>query len=129
MSTPPLADAGAISGTVDDAGSNALNDVEVEVFATGSQNGGAEYSGYSEPDGTYSVLGIPTGTYNVCFNPYEATGGSSITGYLDQCYNDVSWNGDTFSPGGTSVPVSPGATTTGVERLPHGGWRHFRCSR
>ena len=109
-----LADGGAISGTVDDVGSTALNDVEVEVFGTGSQVNGIEYSAFSQPDGTYSVLGIAAGTYNVCFNPYQATGGSSTTGYLDQCYNDVSWNGETFNPGGTSVPVSAGTKTTGV---------------
>ena len=124
-----LADGGAISGTVDDTGSNALNDVEVEVFGIGSQNVGTEYSGYSEPDGTYSVLGIPTGTYNVCFNPYQATGGSSTTGYLDQCYNDVSWNGNSLSPGGTSVPVSAGTTTSGVDGVPHSGRGHFRYGR
>ena len=113
-----LANAGAISGTVIDAGSTALNDVEVEVFGTGSQDEGTEVdSAYSQPNGTYSVVGIPSGTYDVCFDPFEATGGSSTTGYLDQCYNDVSWNGLTFggATGATSVPVTAGTKTSGVD--------------
>ena len=122
--------AGAISGTVDDSGSNALNDVEVEVFSTGSQNEETEVgSAYTQPNGTYSVVGLPSGTYDVCFDPFEATGGSSTTGYLGQCYDDVRlerthlrrrhWSNDCAGRRGVEAAQSCGQAALGAAgRIP-----------
>ena len=110
-----LATAGAISGTVDDASSHPLDGVAVEVYSTsGSSVGGATTTA---ANGTYSVIGLATGSYDVCFavSTYEEpTGGSSTTGYLDQCYKNVNWNGTSTPSGATAVPVTAGSTTSGV---------------
>jgi hypothetical protein len=109
-----LASAGAITGTVDDTHSNGLNDVEVEVFGSG---GTETATAFTQSGGSYSVIGLPTGTYDVCFAPFGATGGSSTTGYLAQCYKNVSWGGSTVTipTGATSVPVTAGSTHSGVD--------------
>ena len=43
-------------------------------------------------DGTYSISGLSAGTYDVCFSGAYASG-SSTTGYGNQCYNGVTWDG------------------------------------
>ena len=85
-----LASSAAITGTVTDTSSDPISDVEVEVLT--SSGGSVGYS-FTGSDGTYSVTGLSSGTYDVCFSPTYATGGASATGYQNQCYNDVSWMG------------------------------------
>ena len=109
-----LATAGGVTGTVDDASSHPLDGVNVEIYSASGSYGGAATTG---PSGTYSVPGLMTGTYDVCFlasTASEPTGGSSTTGYLDQCYNDVSWNGTTSPSGTTAVQVVAGSNTSGI---------------
>ena len=109
-----LATAGGVTGTVDDASSHPLDGVNVEIFSPGGSYAGAATTG---PSGTYSVPGLMTGTYDVCFlasTASEPTGGSSTTGYLDQCYNDVSWNGTSSPSGTTAVEVEAGSNTVGI---------------
>ena len=110
-----LNSAGAVSGTVVDSGSNPLDGVPVEVLSSSGTSVGYSDTG---ADGTYSVAGLPAGTYDVCFSvsAYNVpTGGTSTTGYLAQCYNDVSWNGNTSDlAGATAVQVSAGSTTSDI---------------
>ena len=109
-----LAAAGAISGTVDDASSHPLDGVTVEVYSAGGSYVGGATTG---SNGVYSVPGLTTGTYDVCFftsTGSEPTGGSSSTGYLDQCYQNESWNGETVPSGTTAVQVTTGSATGGI---------------
>ena len=88
---------GGVAGTVTDAGAHPLGSVSVDVYtAAGSQVGFA----LTGSDGTYTVTGLATGSYDVCFTGSFATGGTSTTGYLDQCYDGVAWDGNSYaSPG------------------------------
>ena len=109
-----LAAAGAISGTVDDAGSHTLDGVGVDVYSASGTLVGDTTTG---SNGTYSVIGLTTGTYDVCFSTSsygEPTGGSSTTGYLDQCYNNITWNGNSSPSGATAVQVTAGSSKNGV---------------
>ena len=80
-------------------------------------------------NGTYTLQGLSAGTYDVCFatstyfNPNGVTGGSSTTGYGNQCYNDVTWDGSASDiSGATAVHVTAGATTSSINAaLPNGG--------
>ena len=109
-----LAIGGAISGTVTDGSDHPLGGVEVDVYGAGDTPVGTGTE--TGADGTYTVPGLPTGTYDVCFDASVATGGTSTTGYGDQCYDDVAWGGGGVSaPGATGVAVSAGSTRSGVD--------------
>jgi len=109
----PLSAGGAVSGTVDGVGGHPLGGVEVEV---GDSEDGSLGLATTSADGTYTVTGLATGTYDVCFDASSATGGPSATGYTDQCWDDVAWDGGSSgNPTGTSVAVAVGSTTTGID--------------
>jgi len=109
------AGAGAVSGTVTDAGGthHGLAGVTVDVW---SESNGDSGSATTAADGTYFVTALSSATdYSVCFSDYQyapgATGGSSdATGYIDQCWR----NQPNTSSGTTPVTVTVGATTTGI---------------
>jgi hypothetical protein len=104
-----LAGAGALSGTVTDAGgSQGLATVYVDVISSSTGSGGGAITA---ADGSYTVAGLPAGTdYQVCFSGSGATGGSSAaTGYVDECYDNQPTSG---TP--TPVAVTTGATRTGT---------------
>jgi hypothetical protein len=103
-----LAAAGAVSGTVTDAGLHALAGVRVNVSSPSTH---ADEDGITGADGSWSVPGLPAGAdYEVCFTAAGATGGSSDAfGYVDQCYdNQPTWNTATL------VTVTLGATKGGI---------------
>jgi len=84
-----LAAAGAISGTVTDAGGvhDGLESVLVRVHSVTTGTYGLAYT---EADGTYAVEGLLAGSdYEVCFDTAQARGGSS-DGYAGQCLDSVS---------------------------------------
>ncbi len=105
-----LALAGAISGTVTQAGTGApLADVGLSV----SSDSVSDYGyGYTRPDGTYTVAGLdPATDYTVCFDSSGATGGSSdATGYVGQC-----WHNQPSTGTPTPVTVTSGGTTSGID--------------
>ena len=108
-----LKTAGAISGTVTAAtGGSPLTGVSVEVLDTAGN-----YLSYASTDanGQYEAVGLATSAsgYYVCFDPSYATGGSAPNGYLDQCYNNVAWDGSTVPTAAAKVPVTTGATSSG----------------
>jgi hypothetical protein len=111
-----LTDDGGISGTVTAAsGGGDVSSVTVDIY---DSTGNTVTSTTTASDGTYTVIGLtPSATgYTVCFDASFATGGSSTTGYASQCYNDVPWAGGftTLPSGTTAVPVSAGATASGI---------------
>ncbi|MEP7369636.1 MAG: hypothetical protein ABI662_08275 [Dermatophilaceae bacterium] len=105
-----LADAGAISGRVTDAGATpaGLQDVFVMVYSASTATSAAAVTSLN---GSYSVVGLPAGAdYEVCFDAGGAIGGASdATGYVDQCYNNQPTTG---AP--NPVAVTVGATKSGI---------------
>jgi hypothetical protein len=83
-----------------------------------SSNPASGGSATTNPDGTYTVTGVPAGTdYQVCFDGSSATGGSSdASGYVGQCYNNQPRNGTR-----TPVTVTAGATTPAINAALAGG--------
>ncbi|HST47740.1 carboxypeptidase regulatory-like domain-containing protein [Jatrophihabitans sp.] len=100
--------AGAISGRVTDSANRAISDVSVSVYDLDDPS---QYSSgaVTRSDGSYTVTGLPAGSYQVCFSSQGATG-ASTTGYLDECYDDQPpYNS------GTPVPVTLGHTSSGID--------------
>ena len=88
-----------ISGTVSAAvGSAPLGDIDVTLLNYG---GNEVASATTAADGSYSMNGIPPGTYVLDFDP------SNGTNYIEQFYNDV-------GPNGVPTPVSLTAGATRV---------------
>jgi len=77
--------------------------------------------GITAADGSYTVAGmIPASAgYTVCFEaPSFVTGGPSNTGYQNQCYKSISWNGVSPPSVGTMpVRLTAGSTTTGIDAI------------
>jgi hypothetical protein len=107
---------GGISGTVTaTTGGGALGSVKVHVF---DSNGIPVANASTSNSGTYNVIGLTPSSagYSVCFGASGATGGSSTTGYLSQCYNGVAWADNGFPPAGTTaVQVSAGQVASGID--------------
>jgi Carboxypeptidase regulatory-like domain len=107
--------AGGISGTVTAAAGGArLSGVRVRVY---SGSGDGEGSAVTGADGTYRVTRLAPAApgYRVCFDASDVAGGSSITGYLSQCYRNVPWAGGSPAPGAAPVPVTAGRLTPAVD--------------
>ncbi len=97
---------GKISGTVTDAATGApVSDCDVEVVdSTGEYLTGS----YTNSNGTYTISGVPTGSYYVEFIPlYDTAPGGKE--YALQYWKDA----DTLVQG-TPVAVTAGAATTGI---------------
>ena len=95
---------GAIFGTVIVAGGAALSGICV----TASQNGGGAGFGSTATasDGTYSIAGLPAGSYSVEFS----TGCGNSGNYLTQWYNN-----ETSSGSSDPVTVTAGSTTASID--------------
>ncbi len=104
-SAPPPA-TGAISGLVTDSGGHTLAGVEVTVF---DSSGNFVNSGQTGSAGTYTISGLPTGSYKAGFFP---TGN-----YLPQYYNGAS-----SLTSATAVSVAAPNTTPNINaKLATGG--------
>ena len=105
-----LATGGTIAGTITDAVSgHVVGGVEVEAISSG---GGSSGYHVSASDGTYRIGGLSAGSYKVEFVPYT----SSNSAYTTQYYNGV-----TSLASATSVSVSLGQTTSGINATLSGG--------
>jgi hypothetical protein len=105
-----LTGAGTFTGTVTDAaGTNqGLGGVEVHYFSPSTGTAGDTWT---SDDGSYTAIGVAAGTdYQVCFNAAYALGGSSATGYVDQCWQNQPTTG---TP--TPVTVTAGASVAGID--------------
>lgn len=89
---------GSISGYVRQFGLLPLHTVRVDAL----QNGASSSATYTATNGRYLITGLPAGSYQVCFDGSQATGGTSSTKhYGSTCRAAL-------------VTVRTGVTTTGV---------------
>lgn len=73
-------------------------------------------------DGTFLLSGLPADDYLVCFDPADATGGTSSTGYRDTCWKDVDSTDGTSSDQLTYLAVQDGGVVADiVQALPSTG--------
>jgi hypothetical protein len=108
---------GAIAGAVTDASGQPLANATVSVMSASAQLvGGGAVTG---ADGTYSVLGLPAGSYYVCFSGPQPPPPTAPGGYLTQCYNtykNVNWDGPSGNANGaTALTVTLGQAITGID--------------
>ncbi|MCL4446174.1 MAG: carboxypeptidase-like regulatory domain-containing protein, partial [Actinobacteria bacterium] len=98
----PHVTGGTITGTVTDSSGTGLSGICVDATPSGGGSGAFSSTGSG---GTYSVTGLPTGSYTV-----EFTGNCGTTGsYLNQWYNGASTSG-----AATPVSVTSGSTTSSI---------------
>ncbi|MFW5471882.1 beta strand repeat-containing protein [Knoellia sp. CPCC 206450] len=98
-----LAAGGAVTGKVTDT-TTGLPLAGVSVQISGPSFGFATTSA----TGTWTVRGLETGTYEVCFDDFGNVTGGAANGYLGECWNDQPQGS------GTEVAVTAGATKTGI---------------
>lgn len=80
-----LLDAGGVRGVVTDPAGAPL--AGVRVSASDSWYG--DFAAVTGDDGSYSLRGLPArSSYTVCFDAASASGGSSASGYVSECYDD-----------------------------------------
>ncbi|MDQ0866456.1 hypothetical protein QF036_004037 [Arthrobacter globiformis] len=96
-----LVKGGVISGKITAPAGTRLTASEVVATKTGTIDDSAVY-GYVNPDGTYSIVGLETGTYKLRF-----LGGQSGAEDL--------WYGGTTAATAKSVAVTAGQTVTGAD--------------
>jgi hypothetical protein len=96
---------GSITGTVTVSGTqNGIQGINVGLF---DQNGmwvplnGNVMTG---ADGSYTIGGLVSGTYKVCFN-------AGSTSYIAKCYDNLAWDPWNATP----IQVTAGAATAGVD--------------
>ena len=75
------------------------------VQASGGNDGA---SSQTQPDGSYSIRGLGSGSYQVCVS-------SSSGGLLPQCYSGHSYGPDASPSQSDRVDVVAGATTSGID--------------
>jgi hypothetical protein len=102
-----LAVGGGISGQVTNASAVGIANVEVDVY---DSTDNFITSGFTASDGTYTLIGIPTGSYKVNFAPY-----SSI--YVGQWYSNQS----SFASANTVAVTAPNTTPAISAMLAVGG--------
>ncbi len=111
-STTPGIDAslqpgGAITGTVTDASGTGLSGICVSTFDSSTGSGAQQY--FTAANGSYSVLGLATGSYTVTFS---GCGGSA--NYITQTYpTPVSVTAGSTAPN-IDATLQPGGTISGT---------------
>jgi YD repeat-containing protein len=102
-----LSPAGRISGRVTDTTGTGIGNVYINVTDTSGAPMGME-GAMTQPDGTYTVYGLPAGSYKINF--YGGNAGPA--GYVGQWYNNQ------VSPAlAQLVTVSVSATTSGIDAV------------
>jgi hypothetical protein len=100
-----LSGGGTIEGTVKSAGGSALVSIPIEAFIAGTSYV-ASYT-MTGASGNYSLTGLPSGSYDVLFNPSSGCGGGGIFG-------SFYWRNAVSEAGATDVKVTAGKVTTGI---------------
>lgn len=102
---------GSITGAVTDVDGAPLAGVVVGAQSIGF---GSSESAKTATDGTFRLDGLEPGRYQVCFDPSEASGGSSTTGYVERCWKDVDAFQGVPRADPTPVTVPAGGVAEGV---------------
>jgi hypothetical protein len=105
--------AAQIGGTVTEFATGAVvANVHVLAFPVDDPSS-ATAEAVTQTDGTYLLRNVTplAHGYYVCFDASAAVGGYSSTGYADQCYKGIAWDG-------TSTPTGTVATIGAPGRLP-----------
>jgi hypothetical protein len=82
-----LAEAGAITGQLTDIGSAPVTDIDVDAWVHGLWQFAG--SGRSNSSGGYTVKGLPTGSYTLCFDGSSAITVAAPHGYANSCTADL----------------------------------------
>jgi hypothetical protein len=104
---------GTVTGTVTDTLGLPLASVKVSAW---NNSGRIVGNAATRANGTYRLEHLPTGTYAICFDGSNATGGLSLHAFGNRCYHAAAWAGSTALPPSTAkyVGVVDGATTTRI---------------
>ncbi|MDM4763429.1 hypothetical protein QT381_10450, partial [Galbitalea sp. SE-J8] len=106
-------DTGTIAGTVSAPAGLALPDqMSFSLSRDGSYYYGGS-SGYAPSTGTFTLAGLPAGSYTLQYYPYSYS--SSAPSYLS------GWYGGTSQDSATTITVTAGATSTANITLTAGG--------
>lgn len=102
-----LASGGAISGRVTDSAGHPIANVQVSAQ---TPDGTGYQTAITDDNGDYTVGGLTSGSYQVCFSSVPDATDTSSTGYAAECYDNV-------PPGGSATPVvvTGGQTTSGID--------------
>jgi hypothetical protein len=96
-----LADGGAIAGRVtEESSGNGLDSVEIDVYDPDWNY----WYGWTDGEGNYSVVGLPTGSYKVEFYPYS--------NHVGEWYDNESSDSTA-----DEVNVTAGSTTSGINAV------------
>lgn len=96
---------GSISGTITDASTTSpIPDIEIMIFAS---SGSFVKSSLSLSDGTFTVGGLPSGSYYVL--------ATHVTTYLDELFDDLPCTFGCVVTTGTPISVTLGSETSGVD--------------
>jgi protocatechuate 3,4-dioxygenase beta subunit len=76
-----LAVAGAVTGVVSDPGGAPVSDIEVRMYRA-SQGAG---TGRTDSNGSYTIKGLPTGSYTLCLDGSYTVQASAPYGYTNGC--------------------------------------------
>jgi hypothetical protein len=99
----------AISGRVTQSPlGNPLGNVKVDLLGPTAT---VLASTTTDRSGRYTITGLRTSAFYVCFDAAHATGGLTLNGYFDQCWKNTAWAGSGAAPAG-STPITPALNTT-----------------
>ncbi|WP_392544700.1 collagen binding domain-containing protein [Oryzobacter telluris] len=105
----------SIAGKVTQVTTNSpLREVMVNVYNTSSGDDSGNFGDnvFTGTDGTFVAKGLIPGDYTLCFDATDALGGNSdATGYINECYQDVT---EFINQIETPVTVVSGQVKTGV---------------
>ena len=104
-----LAQGGTISGTITEDGTGApLQGIDLDVFDAQGRFLSVSPNPFTDLNGDYVIVGLPTGTYFVEADP------SSSQGYIDELYDDIPCLGCDPTTG-TPIAVTAPNDTPGID--------------
>jgi hypothetical protein len=104
---------GAVTGKVTDAFGLPLRFVKITAWNSANRIVG---NAATDTKGTYRLEHLLTGSYKLCFDGSNATGGVTLRAFKSRCYATAAWVGHEVAPaiGARPVSVTDGATTAGI---------------
>lgn len=109
---------GTVAGKVTDGLGLPLRFVKITAWNSAGRIVG---NAATDSKGTYRLGWLPTGSYKLCFDGSNATGGVTLHAFKSRCYTTAAWAGHEVTPpvGARPVSVTDGVTTAGINaKLP-----------